>query len=335
MNQTIMNMPAAWADPGIDRIAKAGNDYLRAWQQQQFAFLPVLHESIERHARFFTGNVEAFNRNAGHVRAAINASDLALIAQEISEDDDPLDIADYLEVAQDAIGGIAAKLRDQVQHLQQVEREVVGLSVYDVSRDRARYGNELDKLARDRQIQADELAARQADLERLDEAIKVLEDGRVEELFLGSLPSAQELQAAASLIAAGGVSVAAVESALNRISQIIGAAMEGMRYAAVLDQRRTLNRRLADMQVALRTLEQRRQQTETWCARLDEYPQLTAHREQGLAAFTRLVDQLQPVWRQLAGFKVTSVRDLEAVQQLVEALADYQKKVTSAYAAGL
>lgn len=334
MNSNVLHFPITWTDPQILTLQRIGAAYLTVWQKQHYAFVPALHELLERHAKFFIKHVEEFHANAVGTHARIKAGDLDQLAHDIDPDGDPLDIAEYLEVAQDAVVSIADSLGRQMAHLKVALRDIAALSAYDISRDVSRYESELAKLARDQPVRESELQARQAELASLDEAIKVLEAARIEANFQGSIPSLKELQDAASLIASGGVSVEAVENALKKIGELIGGLMEGMRYTRILDQRRDRQKAVDALQADLRSMERQQRDTQQYCARLAEYPPLVKQREQWHAAFNQLVKQLEPVCQYLATYRITSVQLLLAVLSLIDELADYTRKVLADFRPG-
>lgn len=334
MTNNIVQLPISWNDPDIEMLQRVGSEYLNAWHKQRYAFLPQLHELLERHARFFIASVEKLHSNAERVRVTIRASNLRDIAQDISPNDPVEDVAEYFELAQEAVSDVAKVLRNQVNHLSQALRDGNALSLYDVSRDKVRLQGELDKLAKDQSIYANDLEARQADLASMDEAIKVLEAARVESSFQGLLPTAQQLKDAAAVIAAGGVTVEAVEGALKKVSALIGAALEGMRYSAILDQRRTLQRTVGELEVTLRGLEQRKRVTEERIGGLEAYPQLVQQRSQWIAGFDRIARQLEPVFQQLNGVKINELQVLLAIEQLIDGLHAYKNRIIADFRPG-
>ncbi|MBV6286256.1 alpha-xenorhabdolysin family binary toxin subunit B [Pseudomonas aegrilactucae] len=331
----LLQFPLGWDDPQFDRVLRAGTAYLAAYQDSRYAFLPLLHERVERHARCFDDNLKQLMRHVDRIIVAIKSNDLSELVQEIDPNDDPEDIAQYLEVAQDAVGEIAAKLNDQLGQLGTALVQITAIPPYDPSVETTRYQRELDKLAADRQGCERELAARGEALAGLDEAIKVLEAAKVESTFSGLLPTTGQLKAAADMIAAGGVSVEAVQSALKRIGEIIGAAMEGMRYAALLEQRRGLQKNHDELQVQLTAMARDRTRIETQRQHLEAYADLITSREEWQAGIKRIAVQLKPVWDRLAASSIDDVQALKKVNELIYALKAYKKKMKADYTAGL
>lgn len=334
MNSNVLQFPVTWTDPQIKALQRIGATYLATWHKQRYAFLPRLHELLERHARLFIKSVEDFHSNAERVSSRIRAGALDQLAQDIDPDDDPLDIAEYLEVAQDAVVEIAGALSRQMDQLKSALRDTAALGVYDTTRDASRYKDELAKLERDQPARESELQARQAELASLDEAIGVLQAARIDQTFQGQLPTAQQLKEAASLIASGGVSVEAVENALKRIGELIGTVLEGMRYTAILDQRRDRQKAVDGVLADLRSMEKQKRDTQDYCARLAEYPSLVEQREEWRAAFNQIVEQLEPVCKHLVGYRITTVQALSAVLSLIDQLATYKRKVLSDFSPG-
>lgn len=334
MNSNVVQFPITMADPQISTLQSIGAAYLAAWQTQHYAFLPALHQLLERHAKFFIKRVEEFHRNAERISATIRSNDLDEIIEDIQGLDDPADIAEYLTVGEDAIASIADALGKQMTALRLVLIDVAALGVYDVSRDLRRYQGELDKLDQDHPARTAELQAREAELVRLDEAIKVLEAANLQALFAGSIPSAQQLKDAASTIAAGGVSVEAVENALKQIGEMIGNALEGLRYSRILDQRRDVQKAVDELNATLRAMEQSRRDTQAYCERLGDYALLVEQREQWQAGFNQIVQQLVPVERQLGGYQVKSVASLLAVQPQISDLHAFSRKVLADFRPG-
>lgn len=334
MNSNVVHFPVTWADPQVQTLQGINTAYMTAWQRQHYAFLPALHQSLERHARFFIKSVEVFHLHAGRVSTSISAGNLNDIIENVEALDDPLDIAEYLEVGEDALSSIKAALTTQLKALRLVLIDIAALGVYDVSRDLSRYQTELAKLDVDQPARASELHARETQLASLDESIKVLEAANVEALFMGSLPSSQQIKDAAAMIASGGVSVEAVENALKQIGELIGNVLEGMRYSRILEQRRDLQKAVDELNTTLKNMEQSRRDTQACCDRLGDYPPLVAQRDQWRAGFNLIVQQLEPVERQLAGYQVKSVDALLAVQPLIGDLHTYSRKVLADFRPG-
>lgn len=334
MNSNVLQFPMAWEDPQVQTLQSINSAFMTAWQRQHYAFLPPLHQSLERHARFFIKSVEAFHLHAGHVSVTISANNLHDIIENAQALDDPQDIAEYLEVGQDAISSIKAILAAQMKALRLVLTDVAALGVYDVSRDLSRYQAELAKLDKDQPARERELKALEAHLASLDESIKVLEAANVEALFKGSVPSSQQVKDAAAMIASGGVTVEAVENALKQIGELIGNALEGMRYSRILEQRRDMQKTVNEFAASLVAIEQSKVQTQGYCDRLAEYPPLVAQREQWRAAFNQIVQQLGAVERQLNGYQVKTLESLLAVQPLIGDLHAYSRKVLADFRPG-
>lgn len=334
MNSNVLQFPTTWDDPQVQALQGINLAFMTVWQRQHYAFLPQLHQWLERHARFFIKSVEAFHRHAGHVSATINVNDLNEIIANAEALDDPQDIAEYVEVGQDAISSIKATLATQMKALRLVLTDIAALGVYDVSRDLSRYQAELAKLDKDQPARASESHALQVQLASLDESIKVLEAANLEALFKGSVPSSQQIRDAAAMIAAGGVTVEAVEHALKQIGELIGNVLEGMRYSRILEQRRDLQKTVNEAVAALKAMEQSQAQTQAYCDRLAEYPPLIAQREQWYAAFNQIVQQLGALERQLNGYQVNTLESLLAVQPLIGDLHAYSRKVLADFRPG-
>lgn len=334
MTSTVLNFPVTLADPQIKTLQRIGSAYLTAWQTQHYAFLPPLHELLGRHGKLLTESVEGFHAHAQRIHTWIRAGDLNQIIKDIEALDDPLDIAEYLEVGQDALVSIADALGKQMAALKRVLVDLGALGVYNASRDLTRYQGELAKLASDQLARASEVARREAELASLDAAIKVLEAANVEAIFTGSVPSTQQIKDAAAVIASGGVTVEAVENALKQIGDLIGNALEGMRYSRILDQRRDLQKTLDELHADVRAMERRQRDTQSNCERLAEYPALVTQREQGRLLFSQIIDQLGPVLRQLSGYQVQTVASLLAVHPLVVELHAYARKVLADFSPG-
>ncbi|MFV0927522.1 alpha-xenorhabdolysin family binary toxin subunit B [Pseudomonas palmensis] len=331
----ILQFPLGWDDPQFDRVLRAGAAYLKAAQDSRYAFLPLLHERVERNARCLDDNLQQLMRHADRIIIAIKSNDLGGLEKDIDPNDDPEDIAQYLEVAQDAIGEIAVKLNDQLGQLRTATAQITAIPVYDSSADKARYQGELDRLAANSKACEDELAVRREALASLDEAIKVLEAAKVESTFGGLLPTTEQLKAAAGVIATGGLSVEAVQGALKKIGEIIGAAMEGMRYATMLEQRRGMQKQHDELQLQLTAMARDKTRLQAQCQHLEAYAELVTSREQWLAGIRRIAVQLKPVWDRLIACSIDDVQALRAVSELVEALKAYKKKIKAEYVAGL
>lgn len=334
MNSNVLQFPMTWEDPQVQTLQGINSAFMTAWQRQHYAFLPPLHQSLERHARFFIKSVEAFHLHAGHVSATISVNDLNEIIENAEALDDPQDIAEYLQVGQDAVSSIKATLATQMKALRLVLTDIAALGVYDVSRDLSRYQAELAKLDKDQPARASELHALQAQLASLDESIKVLEAANLEALFKGSVPSSQQIRDTAAVIAAGGITVEAVENALKQIGELIGNALEGMRYSRILEQRRDMQKTVNELAASLVAIEQSKGQTQAYCDRLAEYSPLVAQREQWRVAFNQSVQQLGAVERQLNGFQVKTVASLLALQPLIGDLHAYSRKVLADFRPG-
>ena len=135
--------------------------------------------------------------------------------------------------------------------------------------------------------------------------------------------------------ATGGLSVEAVQGALKKIGEIIGAAMEGMRYATMLEQRRGMQKQHDELQLQLTAMARDKTRLQAQCQHLEAYAELVTSREQWLAGIRRIAVQLKPVWDRLIACSIDDVQALRAVSELVEALKAYKKKIKAEYVAGL
>lgn len=334
MNSNVVQFPVSLKDPQVQALQGISSAYMKAWQTQYYSFLPPLHELLERHARFFIKSVEAFHLHAGRISSTINAGSLSDIIENIEALDDPLDIAEYLEVGQDALVSIAAALSKQVAALKNMFTDLNALGVYSVSRDLTRYQDVLARLGTDQPARTRELHAKEGQLAGLDESIKVLEAANVEALFKGNIPTSQQIKEAAAMIASGGVTVEAVERALKQIGDLIGNVLEGMRYSGILEQRRALQKTVDDLNADLRAMEKLQCDTQSYCERLAEYSTLVTQRDEWRTLFNQIIEQLEPVLRQLAGYQVKTLVSLIEVHPLIEQLYAYARKVLADFTPG-
>lgn len=334
MNSNVVQFPVTLTDPQISLLQSIGATYLAVWHKQTYAFLPRLHEMLERQAKFFIRNVEGFRDNALLVRTKIESSGLSDIIENIKGLEDPEDVAEYLNAGEDVISSITTALSRKTGALKRVLIDVGALGVYDVSRDLTRYQDELAKLEKDQPARTRELEAHEGKLADLNASIKVLEAANLEALFAGSVPSSQQIKDAAAMIASGGVSVEAVENAIKQIGELIGNVLEGMRYSMILDQRRDLQKIISELNTTLREMDKKKGDTQNYCDRLGEYASLAEQREQWRAAFDKIVQQLVPVERQFAAYQITSLESLMAVQSSISDLHAFVRKVLDDFRAG-
>lgn len=331
MSDAIIRLRTNLDAPDLENILAAASTFLAVWQKGTFKFLPLLHESLERHSGRKLQFLEQLVKNAETVAVAIRSERLDRMLEELLAEDDPQEQAFYLEECLTSLKAILSKLDIQVSQLRTAASSIASLPVFDPSKNRASYLQEVDRLTSDKQRSDSTQSSKVNDLAALDEAIAVLEANGIERLFEGSLPTVEQVQALVSQGAAPGMAVAAVEQAIVQVNKLLGAALEGMRYAQLQDQRRALQAMISELLSESHDIGQRINLVQGYLSALEEYPALLDRRNEWLAGMNRKFVKLMGVANELRGFNLSDVPSLQAVVQLLNALMAYQQQIVTQY----
>lgn len=331
MDENTTVLPAQ-ENPQLDQVMGTVNIYMQAWMRGRFAFLPMLHESVGRHAEFFREYTDGLLRCSKRVTAELNNTGLDTIAIGLSgAGATPEDRALYLELFATVLGKAIKKLQDQVLYLAAVPRELKGVPQPDPASATQQYTREMAAQVGELNTSRKALAAKREALQLLQSAIAILEANSIEALFNGLLPSSAELKAAQRIITTQKIDLEAVELALERVRKVLGGVLDGVRYARLADERRLLHSRIDELESSIGRGTRRQVELQHYLEVLAGYPALTAHRgrwEQQMLTIRQHLDTHLVSVKKIDTQKPQNV--LVAIT-LLKQLADYQRLMLKQY----
>lgn len=331
MDENTTVLPAQ-ENPQLDQVMGTVNIYMQAWMRGRFAFLPMLHESVGRHAEFFREYTDGLLRCSKRVTAELNNTGLDTIAIGLSgAGATPEDRALYLELFATVLGKAIKKLQDQVLYLAAVPRELKGVPQPDPASATQQYTREMAAQVGELDTSRKALAAKRDALQLLQSAIATLEANSIEALFNGLLPSSAELKAAQRIITTQKIDLEAVELALERVRKVLGGVLDGVRYARLADERRLLHSRIDELEDSINRGARRQLELQHYLEVLAGYPALTAHRgrwEQQMLTIRQHLDTHLVSVKKIDTQKPQNV--LVAIT-LLKQLADYQRLMLKQY----
>ncbi|MDD1015850.1 alpha-xenorhabdolysin family binary toxin subunit B [Pseudomonas rubra] len=327
-NVVALNLNVELKAPDMDVLLAPVSAYAALWAQRTFAFLPLLHESIERHYKGFQKYVDSLAKNAEVLAVTIKSHQLDALLDELRESqEDPEEQEFYLEELQTSKNKIATALDAVVSGVMTASKSIGSLPVYDVARDQARYLETHERLAISLQALAVTLSAKRENLAELENAISVFEANGIEKLFEGKLPTVEQLQ---GLVAQGSTTAgaaAAVEQALAALAKLMDGVQQGMRYSRLQDQRRALRAEANELIAEQREKEQRAKQVQANLQSLSEYSALYPKRQGWLAEKQQIRVQLETLANQMRRMNLNSYAKAQLLNRLLKQLVSYLQDV--------
>lgn len=332
MNDNIIAMSAALNTPSLDKMLLVVSAYSMFWEQRTFGFLPLLHESVERHYKGMQKYVEGLAKHAEVLAVTIKSYKLEVLLDDLQQaQGDPEEEEFFLEELQISKNKIAAALDVLISGTVTASKAIASIPVYDASRDQASYLESSERLASNLERLSSTLSGKRENLAELEKAIDVLDANGIEKLFEGKLPTVEELQGVVALGATPGVAVAAVEKAIEALGKLIEGVQQGMQYSRLQEHRRALRTEVNELITEQRETEQRATQVTANLQALSEYAVLSPKRLEWLAENQQIRVQLETVGNQLRRVKLSSFEEGQALNQLLKKLIVYVQSIVEQF----
>ncbi|QBF28186.1 hypothetical protein EXN22_21780 [Pseudomonas tructae] len=332
MSDNVVALSAALDVPNMDKILSVVSAYSAFWEQRTFSFLPLLHESVERHYKGMQRYAEGLAKHSEVLAVTIKSYQLGELLESFREDlGDPEEEKFFLEELQISKDKLAVKLDAVVSGVVTASKAIASLPVYDASRDQASYLETQERLASSLQALTDTLNGKRENLAEFERAIGVFEANGIEQLFQGKLPTVQQLQGLVAQGATTAGAAVAVEQALEALGKLMEGVQQDMQYSRLQDQRRALRTEVNELIAEQRKKEQRANQVKAHLQALSEYAVLTSGRREWLVEMQQIRLQLEAVSNQLRRIKLGSFEEAQAFNQLLEKLIAYVKSIVSQF----
>ncbi|PJY95169.1 alpha-xenorhabdolysin family binary toxin subunit B [Pseudomonas donghuensis] len=328
MNDNVVALSASLNVPDMDKILSVVSAYSAFWEQRRFGFLPLLHESVERHYKGMQRYVDGLAKNSEVLAVTIKSYQLDELIDDFREaSGDPEEEEFFLEELQISKNKIAAELDVVVSGVMTATKSIASLPVYDASRDQASYLETQERLASRLQALTDTLNGKRENLVELEKAIGVFEANGIEQLFQGKLPTVEQLQGLVAQGATTAGAAVAVEQALEALGKLMEGVQQGMQYSRLQDQRRALRTEVNELIAEQREKEQRATQVKGYLQALVEYSVLKPKRLEWLAEKQKIHVQLETVASQLRRIELDSFEGALAFNQLLKQLLAYVQHI--------
>ncbi|MFK0089385.1 alpha-xenorhabdolysin family binary toxin subunit B [Pseudomonas sp. NPDC090755] len=328
MNDNVVTLNTGLKAPNIDVLLAAVSAYSTLWEQRALAFLPLLHESVERHCKGFRHYVDSLAKNAEVLAVTIRSHRIDELLEEIRDSqEDPEEQEFFLEELQTSKNKIATALDVVVSGVTTASKAIASLPVYDASRDQASYLETQERLASKLQALTDTLNGKRENLAELEKAIGVFEANGIEQLFQGKLPTVEQLQGLVAQGATTAGAAVAIEQALEALGKLMEGVQQGIQYSRLQDQRRALRAEVSELIVELRETEQRAKQVQANLQALSEYSALSPMRQEWLAEMRKIRVQLETLGNELRRMKLNSFEQGQSFNQRLSELVGYVQDI--------
>lgn len=85
MNDNVVALSASLNVPDMDKILSVVSAYSAFWEQRRFGFLPLLHESVERHYKGMQRYVDGLAKNSEVLAVTIKSYQLDELIDDFRE----------------------------------------------------------------------------------------------------------------------------------------------------------------------------------------------------------------------------------------------------------
>lgn len=332
MNDNVVVLDTPLQKPDMTKILAAISAYNAFWEKRTFDFLPLLHESIERHRKGFLQCFEEFSKNSDVLAVTMKSEGIEGFLNKFKEAmDDPEEKEFYLEEIQNSAKKIVDKLNVLLSGVENAKKSIASLPVYDAERDKLSFVETLEGVTNTLQLLNDALTTKRSEMEELEKAIDVFELNGIESQFEGQLPSVEQIQGlVAQGVTTAGAAVA-IEQALEVVSKILGGIEQGMRYSRLQEQRRALKKQVQEMDDQQRDQQQKESKLNGQIKLLEEYEPLAGLRAQWLAEKNKILAQMQGERNKLQSIKPTDMEFAEQLIKLLKGVSDYVVHIVSMY----
>ncbi|MGF6590649.1 alpha-xenorhabdolysin family binary toxin subunit B [Pseudomonas sp. 2835] len=328
MSDNIVAMSAALNVPKMDKILCAVSAYATSWEQRTYSFLPLLHESIERHYKGMQSYVDGLAKHSEVLAVTIKSHKLDELLDDFRQAaEDPEEVEFFLEELQTSKSKIATELDVVVSGVVTASKAIASLPVYDAGRDQTTYLETQERLVSSLQALIEALGSKRENLAELEKAIGVFEANGIEQLFQGKLPTVEQLQGLVAQGATTAGAAAAVEQALEALGKLMEGVQQGMHYSRLQDQRRALRNDINALVAEQREKEQQAKKVESHLQALSAYALLHPKRSEWLAEKQQIGVQLETVALQLRRLKLGSFEQAQALNQLLTKLVAYVQSI--------
>lgn len=331
MSDKISVLRTALQKPDMGKILVAASAYAFCWQRKVFSFLPLLHESIERHQYGLNTHSEGFARNAEILWVSIKSENIeALLSELLESAGDPDEEAFFFEEIQRSARNIGVKLNALLVGVVDASESVRGLPVYDVERDRADYMKAKERLDSAQQDLEARLSVKRQELGELESVIDAFEANGLDKMFEGKLPTTQQLQELVALGTTPAAVVVAVEKGLEAINKLMGGVLEGMRYSKLQEQFRATHGQVKEMIAEQREKSGRAIEVQSYLNALEEYYPLNEKRQDWLGEKNQIRLQLESARNQLRSIRIKNIENVKLLHKLLLELSVYVHHVVMA-----
>ena len=310
MNDNVTYLQPA-ETPSIAPIVAADRAFSSAWQQGGLKFAPRLQEGLERYMRLIDGCRRRMAGNAQRLAAELTSDPLADIIDAMGAGDD-LEFIGVAGETRDAVLRLLGKLSG---NLASERHALAALPALDAAVDKQRLLKLQQNNTATRQQLAEEHVREASRAERMAKAIATLEANGLETRFGGVVPSLGDLQ---KLAAPGGEALVAAETlskAVEELEVLLGDLIEGMRYAQLQRERRTVRERVTELASQLRQFDQAQLELSQKLAALDELPRLLELCQGWDGAISALCHSLESRQARIANQALANAGDIAALAQ--------------------
>ncbi|MEG1039918.1 MAG: alpha-xenorhabdolysin family binary toxin subunit B [Pseudomonas sp.] len=332
MNDNVVVLDTPLQKPDVAKMLAVITAYNEFWEKRTFEFLPLLHESIERHRKGFYQSIEDLSKNSEALAVAIKNEDVeGLLNKFLEVVDDPEEKEFYLEEIQGSAKKIGEKLDVLLAEVTSATKSIASLPVYDAERDRLSLVEALKDVVSTLQLLNDALTTKRNEVEELDKAIEVFELNGIESQFEGQLPSVEQIQGLVTQGATTAGAAVAIEQALEVVNKVLGGIEQGMHYSRLQEQRRSLKNQVQDMVDEQHEQQQKDSKLNSQIKSLEAYVPLTELRTQWLAEKNKILTQMQGERNKLQSLKSVDVALAKQLIKLFKGVFDYVMHIVSMY----
>lgn len=327
MNNVAM-LRSALPTPNMEKVLAAVSAYSVFWEKRTFAFLPLLHELIDRHYQGFIKYTGELEKNSEVLAVGIRSEDVGSLLKDLKASSGNSDDEEFLfEELQNSANNVGTKLNALLTGVVTALNAIASLPGYEVNRDRDNYLQTQEQLSNALPALNVQLEGKRTELTELERAIGVFESNGLDKLFEGNLPTVQQVQELVALGTTPAAAVVAVEKALEALNKLMAGIQDGMRYSKLQDRRRALRAQVNEIVAEQREKGSRLTQLQNHLKALEEYVLLNEKRQGWVDEKNIIRTQLESVRDQLRSIKIKNIDDAQMLDKLLVALRGYVNHV--------
>lgn len=319
MTATITPLPIQDSALKLDTFAAAPRLYLRARDQQDFAFAPTLADTVERHARLLNNFRNKLIGLAQSLDAKLQPDSLGKILTLLSD----VDVSDLAEEVVQQVSDVGDALKQQVDFIRGELKDCKSLPALEAEKSlhilEHLQADNASKIAEAEKTSA-KLATQLADV---DEAVAKLQNSKLETQSGGLVPSKEQM---ALLLGAGPeaeLAMAGLEAATKALELALNVSVVGMSFENLYSEAHALRSRSKGQAAELRELLKNSALLTSQVEKLGTVPQLQTQLDEWNDIGTQLANTLEQYHMSLNDVAVKStedIRDLRASCKKIRAL---------------